>query len=207
MFPAASLLTLLLALSITGSPVEIPRAAALTDRSRHHHAGRTPVTNDDVYYIAAVGVGGPPTIYNLIVDTGNSNTFVGASTKYVATRTSINTGQPVEVDYGSGFFSDAYTKYQSATGATSDTVTGLLTISSTQYTLIPPVHHFAQETYSLIPNAQIWPRSLNSNIADRGLTLSTATHSSSTSTLCSIFDTAKSRVGFATTSFTDATTN
>ncbi|KAG2368815.1 hypothetical protein BDR07DRAFT_1477728 [Suillus spraguei] len=133
MFPAAPLLTfLLLTLSITGSPVEVrnspitvpivrrlnfsnstvnllqhdqARAAALKDRSRLHHAGYTPVTNyDDVMYVAAVGVGSPPTIYNLIVDTGSSNTWVGASTDYVPTKTSINTGQPVEVTYGSGYF-------------------------------------------------------------------------------------------------------
>ena len=30
-----------------------------------------------VSYTATVGVGSPPTYYNLIVDTGSSNTFVG----------------------------------------------------------------------------------------------------------------------------------
>jgi hypothetical protein len=42
---------------------------------------------------------------NLIVDTGSSNTWVGAGIAYVKTSTSVNTGQPVAVSYGSGSFS------------------------------------------------------------------------------------------------------
>ncbi|KAG2352514.1 hypothetical protein BDR07DRAFT_1384186 [Suillus spraguei] len=34
-------------------------------------------------YIAAVGVGSPATTYNLIVDTGSSNTWVGAGTAHL----------------------------------------------------------------------------------------------------------------------------
>lgn len=136
MFPAASLLTtLLLALSIAASPVEIrnspvtlpiarrlntsggtinllqhdqSRAAALKNvggDTLNRRTGSIAVTNDAVGYIAAVGVGSPATTYNLIVDTGSSNTWVGASTPYVKTSTSVNTGQPVAVSYGSGSFS------------------------------------------------------------------------------------------------------
>jgi hypothetical protein len=136
MFPAASLLTtLLLALSIAASPVEIrnspislpiarrlntsggtinllqhdqSRAAALKSVSEDtldRRTGSIAVTNDAVGYIAAVGVGSPATTYNLIVDTGSSNTWVGATTPYVKTSTSVNTGQPVAVSYGSGSFS------------------------------------------------------------------------------------------------------
>ncbi|KAG2155509.1 aspartic peptidase domain-containing protein [Suillus clintonianus] len=137
MFPAASLLiTLLLALSIAASlievrnsPVTLPiarrlntsngpinllqrdkaRAAAIKGRSfstLDRRTGSTPVTNDEaVSYIAAVSVGSPATTYNLIVDTGSSNTWVGATTAYAKTKTSVNTGQPVAVGYGSGNFS------------------------------------------------------------------------------------------------------
>jgi len=42
---------------------------------------------------------------NLIVDTGSSNTWVGAGTAYVPTETSHNTSEAVLVLYGSGFFS------------------------------------------------------------------------------------------------------
>ncbi|KAG1783686.1 aspartic peptidase domain-containing protein [Suillus placidus] len=135
MFPAASLLTiLLLALSIAGSrfevgnsPITLPiarrlntsggtinllqhdkaRAAALKDHSISTHdrrAGSIPATNDAIGYTAAIGVGSPATTYTLIVDTGSSNTWVGATTPYKMTSTSVNTGQPVMVDYGSGAF-------------------------------------------------------------------------------------------------------
>ncbi|KAG2076957.1 acid protease [Suillus decipiens] len=405
MFPAAPLLTfLLLTLSITGSPVEVrnspvtlpivrrpnvsnstvnllqhdqARAAALKHRRRHHHAGHTPVTNDNVYYVAAVGVGSPPTIYNLIVDTGSSNTWVGASADYVATKTSINTGQLVEVAYGSGYFdgteyldtvtlgsgltitkqsigvasdsegfysgidgilgigpvdlttgtlinlpettvstvthnlykqgtiphdvvsiffepssskteakgeltfggidatkytsdiaytfitttspastywginesikygsktilsstagivdtgttliliaTDALAKYQSATGATLDDATGLLVISSARYKALKNLDfHIDKERYTLTPNAQIWPRSLNSQIGGTsGLIYLVVNDIGTTSgqgldfingytflqRFYSVFDTANSRVGFAKTSFTNATTN
>ncbi|KAG2073928.1 acid protease [Suillus decipiens] len=84
------------------------RVAALRDPSTRGHGGSTPVTNNDSNYIAAVGVSNPPQpVNNLIVDTGSSNTLVGASTKYVVTGTSINTSQPVVIWYGSSFFAGA----------------------------------------------------------------------------------------------------
>ncbi|KAG1826298.1 aspartic peptidase domain-containing protein [Suillus subaureus] len=117
MFPAASLLTtLLLALSIAASPVEIrsspitlpiarrlntsggtinllqhdqSRAAALKNVGEKH-------PQPSYCYIAAVGVGSPATTYYLIVDTGSSNTW---------TSTSVDTGEAVAVTYGSGSFS------------------------------------------------------------------------------------------------------
>ncbi|KAG1769878.1 acid protease [Suillus placidus] len=58
-----------------------------------------------VQYTTSVGVGSPPTYYNLVVDTGSSNTFVGTGTKYVQTSTSIFTGEDVNVTYGTGYFS------------------------------------------------------------------------------------------------------
>ncbi|KAI5834837.1 acid protease [Schizophyllum commune Tattone D] len=63
-----------------------------------------PVINEAVIYIAEVGVGSPPTTYNLIVDTGSSNTWVGAVTAYEPTSSSQSTGDIVQVTYGSGFF-------------------------------------------------------------------------------------------------------
>ncbi|KAJ7785099.1 aspartic peptidase domain-containing protein [Mycena maculata] len=66
-----------------------------------------PVTNQAVSYIASVGVGSPATTYNLLVDTGSSNTWVGADQAYVETSTSASTGDSVAVSYGSGSFSGA----------------------------------------------------------------------------------------------------
>ncbi|KAJ7878605.1 aspartic peptidase A1 [Mycena leptocephala] len=64
-----------------------------------------PVDNQVVTYIASVGIGSPATTYSLIVDTGSSNTWVGATQKYVVTSTSTKSTQPVSVSYGSGSFS------------------------------------------------------------------------------------------------------
>ncbi|KAG2067286.1 aspartic proteinase [Suillus decipiens] len=403
MFPTASLLMLLLALSITGSPVEVrnspvtipivgrlnyangtisllqhdrARAADLKDFRRHGHAS-SPVTNNGISYVAVVDIGSPPRAYNLIVDTGSSNTWVGASAKYVVTETSIKTDQHVEVRYGSGRFAgteyldtvtlgrgltitkqsigvastssglrdgvdgilglgpvdltnttltnfpgatiptvtenlhsqgtiprdvvsvffepsslkvetkgeltfggtdatkhaghigytpitttnpasaywginesitygsetilsttagivdtgatliliatDAFTRYQSATGATLDRMTGLLTISSTQYEALKNLDfHTGKKIYVLTPNAQIWPRSLNSKIGGisdaiylvisdigwpSGRGFDFVNGYTFLQRFYSVFDTTNERVGFAQTKFTRATTN
>ncbi|KAG1880106.1 aspartic peptidase domain-containing protein [Suillus subluteus] len=135
MFPAVSLLTtLLLALSIAASPVEIrnspitlPIARRLNtaggtvnllqhDQSRvtalkafgrdslGRRTGSIPVTNDAVDYIASVGIGNPATTYNLIVVNSCSITCVDATT-YVKTSTSVDTGKAIAVTYGFGSLS------------------------------------------------------------------------------------------------------
>lgn len=63
------------------------------------------VTNTAITYTANVGVGSPATAYTLIIDTGSSNTFIGAGKPYVKTKTSKATGATVKVNYGSGSFS------------------------------------------------------------------------------------------------------
>lgn len=46
----------------------------------------------------------------LLIDTGSSNTWIGADKKYKSTSTSKKTGDTVSVSYGSGSFSgDEYT--------------------------------------------------------------------------------------------------
>ncbi|KAI9450419.1 aspartic peptidase A1 [Lactarius psammicola] len=62
-------------------------------------------TNVAVSYRVSVGVGNPPTSYNLLIDTGSSNTWVGAGKAYVQTSTSVQTEDSVSVSYGSGSFS------------------------------------------------------------------------------------------------------
>ncbi|KAF9447010.1 acid protease [Macrolepiota fuliginosa MF-IS2] len=63
------------------------------------------VDNQAVTYIASIGVGTPPTTYQLLVDTGSSNTWVGATTAYARTSSSVQTSNRVSVTYGSGSFS------------------------------------------------------------------------------------------------------
>ncbi|KAH8557088.1 family A1 protease [Umbelopsis sp. PMI_123] len=59
--------------------------------------------NVDFSYVTNVEVG--TQTFSLIVDTGSSNTWVGAGTKYVPGSTATNTGDTVSVSYGSGSFS------------------------------------------------------------------------------------------------------
>ncbi|KAG1861932.1 aspartic peptidase domain-containing protein [Suillus tomentosus] len=67
------------------------------------------ITNAIVTYTAQVGVGSPATEckidHTLIIDTGSSNTWLGAATSYSPTSTSVDTGNTVSVSYGSGYFS------------------------------------------------------------------------------------------------------
>ncbi|KAF9374971.1 hypothetical protein CPC16_000967 [Podila verticillata] len=71
-----------------------------------------PADNRAVTYIASVGIGSPPTYYDLIIDTGSSNTWIGANKTYVRTSTSRKTADSVSennirVEYGSGSFNGA----------------------------------------------------------------------------------------------------
>ncbi|KAL1864545.1 hypothetical protein Daus18300_007560 [Diaporthe australafricana] len=61
------------------------------------------VTNEDVSYVAPVVIGGKT--YELIVDTGSSNTWCGAQSACEKSSTGKSTGGSVSVSYGSGSFS------------------------------------------------------------------------------------------------------
>ncbi|KAI0032786.1 aspartic peptidase domain-containing protein [Vararia minispora EC-137] len=99
-------------------------------RRRHHHkhtggttggAGSDPTTGGGaVTYTTQVGVGNPATQYTLLIDTGSSNTWVGANKRYTQTSTSKNTGNRVNVGYGSGQFSG--TEYTDQVSLSSDLV-------------------------------------------------------------------------------------
>ncbi|KAF8124518.1 aspartic proteinase [Boletus edulis] len=356
------------------------RAATLKDRGSAIQNGKLDrrdggiaITNEAVSYVAAVGVGDPATIYNLFVDTGSSNTWVGAGTPYTPTSTSVNTGEPVSVS-GSfsgeewldtvslysgltitgqsigvastssgysgvdgvlglgpesltegtltdepdtliptvtqnlytegtiseevvGFFfaptttepstngelifggtdpsgetgsisyvpltttspsslfwginqsitygsdtvlgetagivdtgttliliaSNAYSAYQSATGATLDDNTGLLQLTTTQYDALQNLNfNIGSVAYALIPNGQIWPRSLNTYIggttdaiysivndlgSPSGEGLDFINGQAFLERFYCVFDSTNHRIGFATTNYTDATTN
>ncbi|KAG2367201.1 hypothetical protein BDR07DRAFT_1448971 [Suillus spraguei] len=130
---AASFLILSLALSITGSPLEVrnssitlpltrrlnfpngtisnflqrdkSRVAALGGCNTHgRRANNILVSNSYFNWIVQVGVGSPPTFYNLVVDSRNSITWVGGSTTYVVTDTSVSAGIPVRGKYSDDNF-------------------------------------------------------------------------------------------------------
>ncbi|KAG1747768.1 acid protease [Suillus paluster] len=90
---------------LQGSPhADRARASFLKTRTT---SGSTTVPASNLAYMqytTSVGVGSPATYYNLVVDTGSSNTFIGTGKTYVRTSTSAPTGQHVNVTYGLGFF-------------------------------------------------------------------------------------------------------
>ncbi|KAI5119244.1 hypothetical protein M0805_008795 [Coniferiporia weirii] len=83
----------------------ITKGNSLAGRSLDRRTASFDVTNAAVTYLADVGVGSPATTYSLLIDTGSSNTWVGADKTYVKTSTSKSTGKSVSVSYGSGSFS------------------------------------------------------------------------------------------------------
>ncbi|RPD60612.1 aspartic peptidase A1 [Lentinus tigrinus ALCF2SS1-7] len=89
------------------------RARALRQRTQTDSSS-APAEDADIYsmdvvsqvvaYVMEVGIGDPPQTYNLLVDTGSSNTWVGANKAkpFVRTPSSQFTGSAFEVQYGSG---------------------------------------------------------------------------------------------------------
>ncbi|KAG0702054.1 acid protease [Suillus ampliporus] len=73
-----------------------------SSKSKRAGSSSVSITNSVVYYTAQVGVGSPATEYTLLVDTGSSNTWIGASAPYKPTTTSVNTGDTFSITYGSG---------------------------------------------------------------------------------------------------------
>ncbi|EMD32654.1 hypothetical protein CERSUDRAFT_118681 [Gelatoporia subvermispora B] len=61
--------------------------------------------NQGVDYVATVSIGTPPSTFTLLVDTGSSNTWVGAGKAFRESSTTVETRDRVSVTYGSGSFS------------------------------------------------------------------------------------------------------
>ncbi|CCL98700.1 uncharacterized protein FIBRA_00704 [Fibroporia radiculosa] len=88
--------------------------AAAADRARAAFlsggASTVPITQYDYNgYLVTVDIGNPPTTYNLVLDTGSSNTWVGDYTPYARTNTSFPTGEAINITYGIGYI--GYTPY------------------------------------------------------------------------------------------------
>ncbi|KAI1786243.1 family A1 protease [Ganoderma leucocontextum] len=88
------------------------RARALKARANANSGGaqqtgsfNVPAVNQAVYYSTIVGIGNPPKNFTLLIDTGSSNTWVGAQPNNLfLPTTSKPTGDTVEIMYGSGQF-------------------------------------------------------------------------------------------------------
>ncbi|CCM03747.1 uncharacterized protein FIBRA_05893 [Fibroporia radiculosa] len=119
--------------------------------------------------------------------------------------------------------SNAYSKYQSATGATEDEDTGLLRLSTSEYDNLESLYfNIGGSSLEFTANAQIWPRSLNSAIGGSSDYVYLIVNNIGTPSgegldfingytflerYYSVFDTGNSQVGFAETAYTYATTN
>ncbi|KAG2353783.1 aspartic peptidase domain-containing protein [Suillus spraguei] len=118
----------------------------------------------------------------------------------------------------------AYEKYKAATGADYEQRTGLLTLTPEKYRALQPLHfHIGEQTYTLSPNAQIWPRHHNDQIDESGedvIYLVIVDRNKPTDSgdhfvlgyvflqrFYSVYDVTNSRVGFATTMWTDVDIN
>ncbi|KAJ7741273.1 acid protease [Mycena metata] len=88
-----------------GAPQDPVSGGASAPGSAAGNANSIDVTDAGVTYTMSVGVGSPPTDYTLLIDTGSSNTWIGADKAYTPTSTSTDTRNTVNVSYGSGSFS------------------------------------------------------------------------------------------------------
>ncbi|KAG2354355.1 aspartic peptidase domain-containing protein [Suillus spraguei] len=131
------------------------------------------------------------------------------------------------VDCGATFLyigSVAYERYRAATGGIVNAANGLLQISDQQYNLLFPLDFYiGVRIYTLSPNAQIWPRSLNHivfGVDHDDIFLVIKTLPANSGTECNfiigyvflqrfytVFDAHRSRVGFAETEHTYDDTN
>ncbi|KAF7297281.1 Peptidase A1 domain-containing protein [Mycena indigotica] len=84
---------------------------ALMEALRHGHPGQpdpkgvqhVSVLNAGVTYLASIGVGSPATTYNLLIDTGSSNTWISAVEKrFTPTKTTHDTRKKFQIGYGKG---------------------------------------------------------------------------------------------------------
>ncbi|KIY42838.1 acid protease [Fistulina hepatica ATCC 64428] len=166
--------------------------------------------------------------YTDITTTAEASYYWGIdqSVTYGSSGTTIMSSTAGIVDTGTTLIylpSDAYEAYVSATGASEDILTGMLKISATDYDSLESLYFTIGGTeFELTPDAQVWPRTLNTDIggtssdiyliiadmgSDSGDGLDFINGYTFLERFYSVFDTTNSRVGFATTAYTDATTN
>ncbi|OSC99238.1 family A1 protease [Trametes coccinea BRFM310] len=119
--------------------------------------------------------------------------------------------------------SDAFATYQNLTGGVLDPATGLLKITPAQFANLKSLFfHVGSNTFEFTPNAQIWPRALNTVIGGTDDAIYLVINDIGTPSgegldfidgmtflerFYYVFDIANSRVGLANTPFTHATTN
>ncbi|KAG1825025.1 acid protease [Suillus variegatus] len=150
---------------------------------------------------------------------------INQSVSYGTSQTILKTTAGI-VDTGTTLLllaTEAFQAYQKATGATEDSTTGLLTITSAQYAKLQSLYfNIGGVTYEFTPNAQIWPRGLNSTlggnegqiyliVSDLGSNVGSGLDFINgfgwIQRYYTLFDTGNKQLGLATTAYTDADTN
>ncbi|KAG2155785.1 acid protease [Suillus bovinus] len=150
---------------------------------------------------------------------------INQSVSYGASQTILNTTAGI-VDTGTTLLllaTEAFQAYQEATGAVQDSTTGLLTITSQQYANLQSLYfNIGGVTYDFTPNAQIWPRNLNSIlggnegqiyliVSDLGSSFGSGLDFINgfgwIQRFYTAFDTGNKQLGLATTEYTNADTN
>ncbi|KAG2075021.1 acid protease [Suillus decipiens] len=193
-----------------------------------------PYTRSDLQSTGQITFGGTDStkyngniLYTPVTNMEPASKYWGVDQSITYGTTEILTRTAGIVDSGTSLIfiaTEAYELYKAATGGEIDPVTKLLTISDDQYGALQELKfNTGTQAYTLTPNAQIWPRSLNAKI---GSPWANAIYL----VVCDIgtpigegldfvcgyvfmqrfyiaYDATNSLVGFATTPFTYATTN
>jgi cathepsin E len=166
-----------------------------------------------------------PITFTSITQTSPANEFWGIDQSVTYDGTTLLKSSGI-VDTGTTLVllaSDAFAAYQAATGATIDNTTGLISFTPAQFAALQPLNFVVNgATFSLSANAQLFPRSLNTDIggtADSifgvvndlgtpsGEGLDFVNGQSFLERFYSVFDTTNQRIGLATTTLTNATSN
>ncbi|KAG7445696.1 acid protease [Guyanagaster necrorhizus] len=164
--------------------------------------------------------------YVPITSTSPANKYWGIDQSLTYGSTTIMSTSAGIVDTGTTLLllsSGAFEKYTKATGAKMDETTGLLSVTEAQFKKMKNLSfNIGSTTFDMTPNAQIWPRSLNTMMGGTadGIYLVVADMGSMDGSgldfidgfaflqrFYSVYDTTNSQVGIAVTPHTNDTTN
>lgn len=161
-----------------------------------------------------------------ITGTSPANDYWGIDAAFVYNGQAVMSTTAGMVDLGSFkllLATDAFNKFTHQTGATKDDATGQWTLTSDQYTALQPlVLQINGAAIEIPPNALIWPRAHNNKIGGSVASIYLIVDDLKTKTgmgldfiigyriltrFYTVFDAGNSRVGIATTAYTNGTPN